>query len=263
MIGQRSSILLIAAVMVLLVAMPLSAIEAGAVESGPQESMLIDIRLDGPNVVGTGTPADYTVRVSYVYPERIQEYSYKAKIIGTNTLGASVSPDNGTDLEGLFSMVITGASSTGKMMVEINATATEGNITWFRVKEFEISVVRPVFVDAVLLNIGYSDASNVSVDMIIDGSLRETKYYNISANSSISVNFTWVFSTIPQGKHTVTLVIDSQSEFVEFSKGDNVITIDVYFSDSGNPLRGILVIMIIFVGVILSLTILTKGGKKK
>jgi len=249
--------------MVLIVAMPIAAIDAGAAESGPQESMLIDIRLDGPSVVGTGTPADYTVRVSYVYPERIQEYSYKAKIVGTGTSGAMIAPDNGTDPDGLFSLEITGTSSIGKMTVEINATAVEGGITWYRVKEFEINVVRPVFVDAVLLNIGHSAAHNVSVNMIIDGSLRETKYYNISANGSASVNFTWVFSTIPQGKHTVTLIIDSQFELVEFSRGDNVITIDVYYSDSGNPVRGIFAIMILFVGVILFLTILMKGGKKK
>jgi hypothetical protein len=250
-------------IMTLLMVVPITALDVRAADSGPQESTLINIRLDGPSVVGTGVATDFSIQVSYVYPERIQEYSYKAKIVGTSTTGAKIAPDNGTDTGGLFSAEITGPSSIGKIKIEINATAKEGDVTWFRVKDFEINVVEPVYVDAVILNNGPAAANNISVDLIIDGSLKETKRYNLSSNGSASVNFTWVFSSIPQGKHTVTLVIDSQYDLVEFSRGDNVITIDVYYSDSGNPLRGIFAIMIIFVGVILFLTILMKGGKKK
>jgi subtilase family serine protease len=148
------------------------------------------------------------------------------------------------------------------MRVQINATAFETDATWYRIKEFEIDVVRPVYIDAAIINSGNTSANNVSVQMIIDGALMETKYYNLSAKGSTLVNFTWVFSTIPQGKHTIKLVIDSESKIVEFSKGDNVLSMDVYYSDSGNLLRGILSIMIMFVGVILFLTILQKGKKK-
>jgi len=249
--------------MFLLLAMPLVAFDSrAATDGGPQESMLIDIRLDGPNVLGADLPSDFTIRISYAYPERIQNYSYAAKIVGTDLAGATLTPNNGTGSSGSFSLKITGTSTAGKMKIEINATAFETDATWYRIKEFEIDVVRPIYIDAALINYGNTSATNVSVQMIIDDALIETKYYNLSAQGSTLVNFTWVFSTIPQGKHTIKLVIDAESKIVEFSKGDNVISIDIYYSDSGNLLRGILSLMVMFVGVILFLTIIQKGKKK-
>jgi len=260
---DRPFALPLAIITFLVLAMPLIAFDSHAATDGaPQESMLIDVRLDGPNVIGANLQSDFTVRISYAYPERIQSFSYAAKIVGTNLAGASITPDNGTGPVGSFSLEITGASAAGKMIVQINATAFETDATWYRIKEFEIDVVRPVYIDAALINSGNTSANNVSVQMIIDGTLMETKYYDLPAQGSTSVNFTWVFSTIQQGKHTIKLVIDHESKIVEFSQGDNVISMDVYYSDSGNLLRGILSLMIIFVGVILFLTIIQKGKKK-
>jgi hypothetical protein len=259
----RPFILSFAIFALLLLAMPLAAFDSSAAtDSGPRESMLIDIRLDGPNVLGANLPSDFTIRISYAYPERIQNFSYTAKIVGTNLAGATVTPNNGTGSDGSFSLKITGASAVGKMKVEINATAFEAGATWYRIKEFEIDVVRPIYVNTVLVNFGNTSANNVSVQMIIDGILMETNYYNLSALGSASVNFTWVFTSIPQGKHTIKLIIDDESNVVEFSRGDNVITMDVYYSDSGNLLRGILSLMVLFIGVILFLTIIQKGKKK-
>lgn len=261
--GRRPLTLFVAMVMVLLLALPLATFGShAAASSGPQESMLIDIRLDGPSVLGTGLQDDFTVRLSYVYPERIQSFSYSARIIGTNTAGASVAPNNGTGTSGSFSLTITGASTAGKMRVEINASAFETDATWYRVKEFDIDVVRPVYLNAILINTGNTSARNVSVQMYIDNALMETKHYDLSPLGTVAVNFSWVFSTIQQTKHTIKLVIDDESKIVEFSRGDNVITMDVYYSDSGNILRGILALMIMFVGVILFLTIIQKGKKK-
>jgi hypothetical protein len=260
---SRPFILSVAVLILLLLAMPLAAIDShAATNGGPQESMLLDIRLDGPSVIGAGELSDYTVRISYAYPERIQSFSYAAKIVGTNLFGAIVTPDNATDASGSFSLMITGASAVGKMKVEINATASEADSTWYRIKDFEIDVVRPVYIGATLVNSGNISANNVSVQMVIDGVLMETKHYNMSALEVITVNFTWVFSAIPQGKHTIKLIIDDESKIVEFSKGNNVFSIDVYYSDSGNLLRGTLSLMILFVGVILFLTIIQKGKKK-
>ena len=260
----RPFILPFAIIVFLLLAMPLTTFDSHAAsDSGPQESMLIDIRLDGPNLLGANLPSDFTIRISYAYPERIQSYSYTAKIVGTNIAGATLTPDNSTGSSGSFPLKITGTSVAGKMTVQINATTVEADATWYRIKEFEIDVMRPVYIDAALVNYGNTPVNNVSVQMIIDGVLMETKYYNLSAQGDTLVNFTWVFSTITQGKHTIKLVIDDESKIVEFSRGDNVISMDVYYTDSGNILRGILSIMIIFVGVILFLTIIQKGKKKK
>jgi hypothetical protein len=249
--------------MLMLLAMPLAASHSHAAsDDGPQESMLIGVRLDGPNVIGSYLQADFTVRVSYVYPERIQSFGYSAKIIGTNLGSAKVTPDNASGSSGVFPLEIIGIPTAGKMKIQINATASEADATWYRVMEFEIDVVKPTYIDAAIVNSGNISVNNVSVRMVVDGDLMETKYYNMSPYGITNVNFTWVFSTIPQGKHTIALIIDDESKIVEFSQGHSMLTMDVYYSESGNPLRGILSIMIMFVGVILFLTIIQKGKKK-
>lgn len=264
----RKLALPLALIALLLSAMlPLAAFDAHAADAtGPQESMLIDIRLDGPSVLGTGVESDFTIRIAYAaYPERIQNYSYTAKVIGTNTAGGKISPDNGTDASGVFAVKVTGVENPGKMTVQINATAFEEGIAWYRLKDFEIDVVVPVYISAVLLNNGEVHVYGVAVKMYVDDEFKEMKTYNISSNGSAAVNFTWVFNTLIEGKHTIKLVIDGQSEVVEFIEGNNVITLDVYYSESGNYLRGILVLVMVFIGVVLFLTFIqksTKGVKK-
>jgi hypothetical protein len=227
------------------------------------ETNLIDIRLDGPDVIGTGVQETYTLRMSYAYPERVQNFSYTVKLTGDNTTGSSISPTNGTAKNGVFTLKVTAPSAVGKFTVQINATADEGRATWFRVEDFELEAVKPVYVNAVLMNSGSASLTNASVKMLVDGVLKRTEFFNISSGQSIQLNFTWVFSTMSEGKHTITLIANDDTNTVEFSTGDNVLTIDVYYSTSGNLLRGILGIMTVFVAIILVMTFLQKKPSAK
>lgn len=227
------------------------------------ETNLIDIRLDGPDVIGTGVQETYTLRMTYAYEERIQNFSYTAKLTGGNTTGSSISPANGTSKNGVFTIKVTAPGSAGKFNVQINATADEGRATWFRVEDFELDAVKPVYVNAVLVNNGNSSLTNASVKMLVDGVLKRTESFSIASGQSIQLNFTWVFSTMTEGKHTITLIANDGTNSVEFSTGDNVMTIDVYYSTSGNLIRGILSIMIVFVAIILVLTFLQKKPSSK
>ena len=235
----------------------------------PAESMLIDIRLDGPEVIGSGLEETFTLRISYAYPERIDNYTYVAEIVET-AVGGKVTPINATSHSGVFEVKIRGMDTAGKMTVKVNATANEiapvgswAGTTWYRVKEFEVEVVKPIFVEAILVNTGDATVNNVSVKMLIDGDLKRTEHYNLSANQTISLNFSWVTPSIDEGKHTVTLLVNDPANIIDFSSGDNILTIDIYYSKSGNILRGILAIMIIFVAIILVLTYLQKKPSTK
>ena len=240
---------------------PLTVIKSEAAGK-TSESMLMDVRLDGPSYVGTGIITDVVLRISYAYPERIDNYTFRAELI--DDLGDGIiAPDNGTAEDGIFHLKITGASTVGKMTIEINATANEGATTWYMIKNFDIDVVKPIFIDVTIQNAGQVIATNVTIKLIIDGELKSTQTVSIMSNTTLPLKFNWTFSTIQQGKHTVTIIIDDPSRIVEFSEGNNILTMDVYYAEPGNILRGVLAIGIMFVAFILIMTILQKKQAPK
>ena len=251
------------AILILSILAPVISIDSQASSGKPTESMLIDVRLDGANLIGAGMEETFTLRISYAYPERILNFSYLAQMTGTNTTGGSIAPINATSGEGVFKVNIRGPITPGKITVKVNATATEAISTWYRVKEFEIEIIKPIYVEAKLVNNGDVAVNGVSVKMLVDGELMQTEEYNLTGRQIIDLNFSWVAASISEGKHTVTLMIDDPTNIVDFSSGDNVITLDVYYSKSGDILRGVLVLMIIFVTIILILTFLQKKGGSK
>ena len=261
---DRGLVVLFLSILLLSMLVPMMSTCSHAATGRTAESMLIDVRLDGPDVVGAGLEETFTLRISYAYPERIQNFSYNADVKGSDPAArGSVIPVNGSSESGVFLVKIKGANDAGKMTISINATAMEAGITWYRLKEFEIDVVKPIFVEAVLINYGDAYVDNVTVKLLIDGDLKRTEYYNISGEQSISLNFSWVSASISEGKHTITLIVNDPASVVDFSSGDNVLTIEVYYSASGNILRGLLAIMIIFVAIILVLTVLQKKPAAK
>jgi len=268
MIPHTRHIVLIAVIAALLIvaAPSLNLSQDANGETGqPSESMLLDIRLEGDaTILGTEQEADFQLRISYSYPERILRYNYRAEIAGENMLGASVSPDNGTSEDGIFFLKIKGPTNAGELKVKVNASANETDTSWYQIKEFVFKVVKPIHISAVLHNSGENDANNVTVQMFVDGVLKDLKTYNISAGSSVTVHFNWTFGEIPGGEYKVTLVADSSDNIVEFSEGDNTLEMTIYYTKSGNPLRGVISVMIIFVVIVLILTILQKKsvGKK-
>ena len=251
------------AILLLSILTPMVSIDSQASSGKPTESMLIDVRLDGADLIGAGMEETFTLRISYAYPERILNFSYLAEMTGANTTGGSVTPKNATSGEGVFEVDIRGPMTPGKITVKVNATATEASNTWYRVKEFEIDIVKPIYIEAKLVNNGDVAVNGVSVKMLVDGKLMQTEKYNLTGKQTIDLNFSWVAASIVEGKHTVTLMIDDPTNIIDFSSGDNVLTLDVYYSKSGDILRGVLVLMIIFMAVILILTFLQKKGGSK
>jgi len=251
------------AILMLAILAPMVSIDSQASSGKPTESMLIDIRLDGADMIGAGMEETFTLRISYAYPERILNFSYLAEMTGANTTGGSVTPENATSGEGVFKVAIRGPITPGKITIKVNATATEARNTWYRVKEFEIDIAKPIYVKAKLVNNGDVAVTGVSVKMLVDGELMQTEEYNLTGRQTIDLNFSWVAASISEGKHTVTLMIDDSTNIIDFSNGDNILTLDVYYSNSGNILRGVLVLMIVFVAIILVLTFLQKKGGSK
>ncbi|MDH4123451.1 MAG: hypothetical protein OEV21_05165 [Thermoplasmata archaeon] len=227
------------------------------------ESLQMTVKLEGPAIVGIGVDSDFVLRIKYAYPERIENYSFTATILDEDIeVGGRITPNNGTADDGVFDIKIAGTNKVGQMTVIINATARELDVEWYTIEEFEIDVVESVLISATLENKGIINVSNVSVSLWIDGELIDTKYFAINGNTSVNFNFNWTFSTLQEGRHIVTLIIDDPSGVVEFSEGNNVLVKYIYYSTSGNILRGIIAIGIMFVAFILIMTILQRPGAR-
>jgi hypothetical protein len=255
--------LTIGLMLMLLSAFSISLTAPGAsAENKPSESMYMSIKLDGPNILGVGVEGKYVLRISYFYKERIDKYGYTATVVSDEVSGGSVSPNNGTSSSGIFNLTITGASSVGTMTVQINATADEFGKTWYKVEEFKIEIVNSVVIKAAIENTGYAPVNNVSVKMLVDGTLIEEKRVSINPVSRIDVTFNWTFKSLPEGRHVITIVIDDPSGVAEFSEGNNVLVKEIYYVSSGNWLRGILAIGIMFIAFVLVMTLLQRSSRK-
>lgn len=242
----------------------IGSVTTASAELEERESALIDIRLDGPSFIGASQETDYQLRIRYLeHPERILNYSFNAELVGSNIAGASLTPNNGTSEDGLFYITIKGPiRSDDDLTVKITAFANETEISWFSIKEIDIPVVKPVEISTNLYNYGDQDAINVTVQLLVDGDLKDEKSYDVPAGGSVLVSFNWTFSSVSSRDHTLTLVADSTNNVVEFSEGNNVLEKTIYYSTSGNPIRGVLSVIIMFVVIVLVLTILQKSGPR-
>lgn len=241
-------------------AIPMLASDASADDAS--ESMYMTVKLDGPSILGVGVEGQFVLRIEYHFKERIDNYSYTATIVGDNVAGGSVSPNNGTSAKGVFNLTVTGTSEVGTMIVQINATADEFGKTWYKVEQFKIEIVTSVVIKAFIENKGNAPVNNVSVKMLVDGSLVEEKRISLNPVSRIDLVFNWTFRAIPEGKHVITIVIDDPSGVAEFSEGNNVLKKEIYYVTSGNWLRGVLAIGIMFIAFVLIMTLLQKSAKK-
>jgi len=239
---------------------PLTAIDARAADAS--ESMYLTVKLEGPSLLGAGVEGQYVLRVWYFFKERIDNYSFTASIVGDDVSGGAVSPNNGTSGKGVFNLTITGASKPGTMTVRINASADEFGKTWYKVEEFDIEIVNSIVIKAAIENKGYAPVTNVSVKMLVDGTLIDERRVSINPISRVDLTFNWTFSSIPEGRHVITIIIDDPSGVAEFEEGNNVLTKEVYYVTSGNWLRGVLAIGIMFIAFVLIMTLLQRSAKK-
>lgn len=260
MILRRIMILALAFALLSTLAIPLLASDASSDDAS--ESMYLTVKLDGPSILGAGVEGQFVLRVEYYFRERIDKYGFTATIVESDVTGGAISPNNGTSEDGMFNLTITGASSPGTMTVQINATADEFGKTWYKVEQFEIEVVPSVTIKAFIENKGNAPVNNVSVKLMVDGGLVEEKRVSLNPLSRIDVVFNWTFRSIPEGRHVITIIIDDPSGVAEFSEGNNVLTKEVYYVTSGNWLRGVLAIGIMFIAFVLIMTLLQKSAKK-
>jgi hypothetical protein len=193
-------------------------------------------------------------------------FSYKAEIIADNETGSLVSPSSGSSASGEFSISVTMPGyGPQNIKIRINVTskdASSGDSTE-KTREYEVKVLDPIVLRATVYNMGVVDAKNVTAKFYADDEYLGSRTFDLEAGSSRVLSYNWTWVNIAQGKHKVTVVLDSANDIVEFSNGNNIYTMTVYVGDESNPLGAVLTVGVIVMAVMVFLTYLQKPAPKK
>ena len=257
--------MVIAASLMLLLAMPSAAMLQLAPDARAYSGITID--LDRPAFAGKEQSVQCTLTVAGGPASDLSgNYSYKIEITGKNTTGSSATPSSGTSLTGIWGLNITmpdRASQTIKIKVNASSRNEATKEIKYLENEFEIKVVDPIVIRAEIFNNGPVDALNVTAKFFADGALLHTRIFNLSANSSTALIYTWTFLKIKEGKHVITVSIDDSGSVVEFSNGNNVFSRTIYVEQTSNPIGGVLTIAVIILSVFVGLMYLQKPIRRK
>jgi len=225
----------------------------------------ISIDLTYQNWGGAGQAVSCTLRVQGGPAYDIGgNYTYKAEVVADNDTGSSVSPSTATNAAGLFRFNVTlpaegGQTVTLKLNVTSKYTSKEST---YKVKEFEIEVLKPIVITATVYNRGSVDASDVTARFYADGELLGSQVFSLAAGKSVALTHNWTSKAIDDGKHTITVTVDDTSGIAEFSDGNNVLTMTIYVGDEGNPIGAVLTIGVIIMAVLVALTYMAKPQRR-
>jgi len=226
----------------------------------------VEISLDAPTFAGTLQTVNCTLKITGGPAlEYETNYTYKAEIVADNTTGSSVSPSTGSALSGEFDFKVTMPGETQTVKIKINATSkgesAADNV--YKVREFEVKVVAPIVLTAVVYNTGSVDAENATATFYADGILLGTEVFSVVAGQSTEVVHNWTWANIAEGEHVVTVYIDDDLGVVEFSDGNNVYSKTIYVGTQGNPVGAVLTVGVLIMSIMVALMIMAKPQKRK
>jgi len=257
--------MVLAASLMLLLAMPSAAMLHIVPDVKAYSGITID--LDRPAFAGKGQTVQCTLTIEGgPASDSSGNYSYRIEITGKNTTGSSATPSSGTSSSGIWNLNIT-MPDRASQTIKIKVNATSKNLgtseARFLDNSFEMKIVDPIVIKAEIFNNGPVDALNVTAEFFADGALLHKQIFNLSANSSTALFYNWTFLKIKEGKHIITVSVDSAGNVVEFSNGNNVFSRTIYVEQTSNPIGGVLTIAVIILSVFVALMYLQKPIRHK
>lgn len=227
----------------------------------------IDIRFDYPKFAAKSSKFQVNLTVSGGPAGDIGgNYTYKAEIVADNETGSSVSPTTATNQQGVFSFNVTMPGYAPQVVIiKLNITSREYKTreAVSVIREYRIDCVDPILIKATVYNRGPVAVSGAVAEFYADGVLLGSKTFDLGANASTVVQYNWTWREISDGKHTITVVLDDPNDLVEFSDGNNVLTLTIYVGEQSNPLGAVLTMLVIIMSVLVVLTFLQKPVRRK
>jgi len=217
---KRALLLLTCAL--LLTAFPMTA----QAQSGDDK---VNIELDGPARVATGSTFEVTITVSGgPAPASVfGEYSYTATLDMMDWSGLpKVDPRNGSSQNGVFRMNITAPDTPQMLRLTINAVSEDDVNISRHTRTFEFKVIKPMILHANVKNTGTLDVNDVNVRFYADGELVDTVTVNIPAGQTQNVSVEWL--TYSDGLHTIMVKVGGGGNVVQLDNGQGTMVNDVW-----------------------------------
>jgi hypothetical protein len=227
----------------------------------------VSVQIDHPSFAGVSSLVQISI-TAYGGPAADVGGDYTVSDIqasGTNTTGFDWEPKSPTNEEGIFTINLTMPGEGGqtvKFTVNVTSRSSDYEAQRFGITDFQIKLVEPIVISALVYNTGAVEADNVTARFYADGALIHTVEFAVTAGNSTRLTYNWTFSSIKNGKHEITVTVDDPNEVVEFSNGNNVLALTIYVGEQGNPGGAVLTVVVIILAVLFVLTYLQKPAKR-
>lgn len=219
----------------------------------------------GPEALGLGKKAVYTVTVVGGPAEDGGKWEVKAHVSGPNITEAS---PTGADIymetqdSNVFQIEVKAPPIAQHMVLNIEAASHKGAEQARTNETYDIYVVHPINLRATVSNPSNSTLKNVLVDFIVDGELVGTaSIEEISPYGEGTARLGWITKSVSPGRHSLTIEIDLDGDGEIDERIGETFLIGSFYSPRGDP--GILVIALIVVLVLIILFLLPSTLRKK
>lgn len=158
--------------------------------------------------VYTGQSFNVYVNSSYGF----KDYTISVYFGGENMTGFSPT-DTYHDYsasDGNFVISITAPETPQTIFLLINLTAISGSSTYTFNDQYKISVINPIYLHALIQNTASVPMYNISVQFYVDNvNAGSREISNLSAGSSVLINYTWAYPYLSKGQHTLTVIVNN------------------------------------------------------
>jgi hypothetical protein len=227
----------------------------------------VNVFIVGPNAIGIGASATYTVTVVGGPAEDGGKWRVTAHLTGKNITDAipGVGGFNETNESNVFHVKVTANSIPQEMVLNIEAASMEGaNITIVK-DTYKITVVKPIDLRVTVNNPTNTTLKNVLVNFKVDGELvgSGSPIEEIGPFSEGTATFSWITKRSSPGRHELGIEIDLDGDgIIDETKGETFYTLDLYASAEGPSLL-VTVLLVLLVIVVLLLLPSTLRKKRR
>jgi hypothetical protein len=189
----------------------------------------------GPEILATGASTEFNVTVVGGPADEGGNFSIKAYLDGTNVSGAlplKSSPLELTTTTGKFSVNVTMPTKPQRVKLFINATsASEGARMWGET-EYEIDVVKPIRLKAMIENEGGIDLRDLIVNFYVDGNYVGSENISaLNAGASATVTHEWLVTGLASGRHELKATVDLNNDGVISERDGDIVSIQYFYKE--------------------------------
>lgn len=232
-----------------------------------QEETDVKVFIVGPDALGVGDSAIYTVTVVGGPAEDDGIWRVTAHLTGKNVTNASPLPGayNETNESNVFRIEVIANSIPQEMVLNIEAASTLGANITIATDTYKIAVVRPIDLRATITNPTNYTLKNVLVNFKMDGELigSSSPIEEIGPFSEGTATFGWITKKSSPGRHELGIEIDLNGDgMIDETRGETFYTVGVYAPTEGPSLL-VTVLLVLLVIVVLLLLPSTLRKKRK